>query len=270
MARPALNWQLRRLPVCASTEVELERWLSQRDQAQRAQHLGAGAPALGVQLAVVARRQRFGQGQRGRVWQSPEGGLWISAAFPWPTVQLGGQLPAKPTAQLGAELEAPPALAPLGLAAAVGVARQLQGLGISVALKWPNDLLVGGHKLAGLLPRLRWRGGRVRWAQVGLGLNGINRPPAGAISVAQALAGTPFHPQAKPQRLLPLALDALEWAQQMAQDPEAVHQAAEDLLLRPPEGLVHAGEHWQVAGLEPDGGLRLVRPGAAITLQRRC
>ena len=250
-----MSWQLRRLPVCASTEVELERWLAQRDQAP-----GAAAQALGAQLAVLARRQRFGQGQRGRVWQSPEGGLWISAAFPWPTAQQ----PAQP----GAQLEAPAALAPLGLAAAVGVAQQLQGLGIAVALKWPNDLLVGGHKLAGLLPRLRWRGGRVRWAQVGLGLNGINRPPAGAISVAQALAGARFHPQAKPQRLLPLALAGLEWAQQMASDPAAVHQAAEALLVRPPQGLVHAGERWQVVGLERDGGLRLERPGAAITLQR--
>ena len=63
-----LPWRLRLLPVCASTEVELSRWL----------HQGASAP-----LAVLARRQRHGCGQRQRHWQSPPGGLWLSAALPW-------------------------------------------------------------------------------------------------------------------------------------------------------------------------------------------
>ena len=238
MAGPALNWQLRRLAVCASTEVELDRWLRRRDPTQP---LAAG-------LVVMANQQRFGHGQRGRVWQSPPGGLWISAAFPWPSA-----------------LEASAAL---GLAAAVGLAEQLEALGVAVSLKWPNDLLVGGRKLAGLLPRLRLRGGRVRWAQVGLGLNGTNRPPQGGVSVAQVLAGGGFHPRAKPKRMLPLALAALERAQQLAVDPEQVRLGAEVLLLRPPEGYLHAGERWQVVGLECDGGLRLQRPGAAITLQR--
>ncbi len=238
MVGPALSWQLRRWTVCASTEVELDRWLRRRDPAQ---------PLTGG-LVVMAHQQRFGQGQRGRVWHSPPGGLWISAAFPWPS-----------------PLEASAAL---GLAAAVGLAEQLEALGVAVSLKWPNDLLVDGRKLAGLLPRLRLRGNRVRWAQVGLGLNGTNRPPQGGISVAQALAGGGFHPRAKPQRLLPLALAALERSQQLAGDPDQVRRAAEGLLLRPPEGFLHGGERWQVLGLERDGGLRLQRPGAEITLQR--
>ena len=254
MAEPALNWHVRHWPVCASTEVELDRWLNRwldrRPEAPSAhgQAPSAEAQTLQARLVVMARRQRYGHGQRGRLWHSPAGGLWISAAFPWPAAQ--------------------PEASPLGMAVAVGMAQQLQSLGVPVSLKWPNDLLVEGRKLAGLLPRLRWRGGTVRWAQVGLGINGTNRPPVGAISVAQALAGDPFHPLAKPQRLLPLALAAFDWAQQVASDPAAVHQAAEALLLRPPEGLLHGGERWQVAGLERDGGLRLERPGAAITLQR--
>ena len=69
-------WRLRALPVCASSEVELERWL--------AAPALACLPALATPLAVVARRQRFGRGQRGRVWLSPAGGAWISAALPWP------------------------------------------------------------------------------------------------------------------------------------------------------------------------------------------
>ena len=85
---------------------------------------------------------------------------------------------------------------------------------------------------------------------------------------AQALAGGGFHPRAKPKRLLPLALAALERSQQLADDPDQVRRAAEGLLLRPPEGFLHGGERWQVLGLERDGGLRLQRPGAEITLQR--
>jgi BirA family biotin operon repressor/biotin-[acetyl-CoA-carboxylase] ligase len=151
---------------------------------------------------------------------------------------------------------------------AVGLALQLEALGALVQLKWPNDVLVGGRKLAGILPRLRLRGAQVRWAQVGLGLNGINHPPSGAISLAQALSQGPFHPKAKPQRLLKPVLAALDWAQAMAPEPELVRQQAEARLHRPAEGLLHGGQIWQVAGLEPDGGLRLQRPGATVILQR--
>jgi len=242
---------VRRFAVCASTERELERWLLSREKERRplpgalAGGL-AGGPAGG--LAVVAAHQRFGHGQRGRPWDSPVGGLWLSAAMPWPT--------------------ALPDSASLPLAVAVGLALQLEALGALVQLKWPNDVLVGGRKLAGILPRLRLRGAQVRWAQVGLGLNGINHPPSGAISLAQALSQGPFHPKAKPQRLLKPVLAALAWAQAMAPEPELVRQQAEARLHRPAEGLLHGGQIWQVAGLEPDGGLRLQRPGATVILQR--
>ena len=242
---------MRRFAVCASTERELERWLRSREKERRplpgalAGGL-AGGPAGG--LAVVAAHQRFGQGQRGRPWYSPVGGLWLSAAMPWPT--------------------ALPDSASLPLAVAVGLALQLEALGALVQLKWPNDVLVGGRKLAGILPRLRLRGAQVRWAQVGLGLNGINHPPSGAISLAQALSQGPFHPKAKPQRLLKPVLAALDWAQAMAPEPELVRLQAEARLYRPAEGLLHGGQIWQVAGLEADGGLRLQRPGASVILQR--
>ena len=253
---------MRRFAVCASTERQLERWLRSRERERRplpgalAGGL-AGGPAGG--LAVVAGHQRFGQGQRGRPWNSPVGGLWLSAAMPWPTALADS--------------------ASLSLAVAVGLALQLEALGALVQLKWPNDVLVGGRKLAGILPRLRLRGAQVRWAQVGLGLNGINHPPSGAVSLAQALSQglarapsclphRPFHPKAKPQRLLKPVLAALDWAQAMANEPELVRQQAEARLHRPAEGLLHGGQIWQVAGLEPDGGLRLQRPGATFILQR--
>lgn len=240
---PTAPWRLRRLPVCASTERELERWLA----------AGASAAVEGGQhLAVLARHQRHGHGQQGRPWLAPDGGVWLSAALPWPSSRG----------------------AALGLAVAVGVALQIESLGLEPRIKWPNDLLLEGRKLAGLLPRLRLRGGRVRWAQVGLGVNGVNRVPAGAINLATALGGgaaargRSWHPQAVPRRLFPLLLAGLDWAVAQAQDPQAVCAAAEARLWRPAEGVPLAGQWWQVEGLDPDGALRL-RRGSLLTRVHR-
>ena len=228
-----LPWRLRSLPVCASTERELERWLRSAE---------ATPP-----LAVLARQQRRGQGQQGRVWQSPPGGVWLSAALPWPAQ--------------------PEAAASLALAAAVGLALQLEPLGLRPELKWPNDLLIDGRKLAGILPRLRWRGGRVRYAQLGVGINGVNPVPPGAINLAEAL-GRRHHPQALPARLAARLLRALEWAAGAAAEPELVRQLAAERLWRP-EWFHHAGERWTVAGLSVDGSLCLRRGPEQITVSRR-
>lgn len=241
LLRP-LPWHLRALPVCATTEVELERWLA------ACPALVAGGP-LPAPLAVLARRQRFGRGQRGRHWSSPAGGAWISAALPWP--------------------QDPAAAAAPGLAVAVGLALELEELGLTVRLKWPNDLLLIGadgqpRKLAGLLPRLRLRGGQVRWARLGVGLNGINRVPAGAVALAERIG--PW--AASPERLVPLVLRALSAACGQADQAEAVRQAAEALLWCPPGPVWHQGLAWRPLGLDRGGGLRLGRDGAVSVLER--
>ena len=232
-------WQRRRLAVCASTERNLEQWLQSQPPPNHPDW----------RRMVVARRQRFGRGQQGRVWQSPAGGLWLSAAFPWP---------ADPAAAA-----APP------LAMALGLAQELEtvlgpGAGLPVAIKWPNDLYGHGRKLAGLLPRLRLRGGRVRWAQLGLGLNGTNPVPAGAVALGELLnraagrSGSRFHPRATPRALEALAQRAIERCLALADQPEQVRREAEQRLWRPPGGIERDGVRWQIAGLERDGGLRVV------------
>jgi BirA family transcriptional regulator, biotin operon repressor / biotin---[acetyl-CoA-carboxylase] ligase len=231
-AEQPLPWQLRLLPVCASTERELER------------RLGAG---LLPPVALLAQQQRHGHGQQGRLWQSPPGGVWLSAALPWPA--------------------APEGSASLALAAALGIALQLERLGLRPQIKWPNDLLLDGRKLAGILPRLRWRGGQVRYAQLGVGINGVNRVPEGAINLAAAL-GHGRHPQAQPARLAARLLRGLEWAAAAAGQAELVRRQAEQRLWRP-AWLEHEGERWSVAGLAADGGLRLRRGPAVAVLQRR-
>jgi len=110
---------------------------------------------------VVADTQSRGRGRRGHAWRSPRGGLWLSVVL----------RPTTPAAELG----------PLGLAVAVAVAETVEALGTrQVELKWPNDVLVAGGKVAGILTEAAAEGGRVRHVVVGIGVNlNVTRfPPA--------------------------------------------------------------------------------------------
>jgi BirA family biotin operon repressor/biotin-[acetyl-CoA-carboxylase] ligase len=98
---------------------------------------------------VVAQRQLAGTGRGARRWESPGGGLYLS----W----VAGDLGTEQVAQL------PMLAASAAHGALVGVG--VEGLGI----KWPNDLLVGSRKLAGILVQARH--GERTFATVGLGVN---------------------------------------------------------------------------------------------------
>lgn len=108
----------------------------------------AGAPEGTV---VMAARQTGGRGRLGRSWSSPEGGVYLSALL-------------RPRI-------APADAAPLALVAALGVAMGLESIGISPTLKWPNDVLLGGGKLAGILLEMSAEADEVEWIVVGCGLN---------------------------------------------------------------------------------------------------
>lgn len=238
----AHRWRLKTLPVCASSETELDRWLQRL--------VPAPHDPLSGPVAVLARRQRFGRGQQGRAWSSPAGGVWLSAALPWPAD--------------------PAAAAAPGLAVAVGLALQLEALGLAVRLKWPNDLLIAGPggqaaKLAGLLPRLRLHGACIRWARIGIGLNGSNPVPPGATNLRGALSTG----QLRPERLAARVLLALEWAMAAADQPTWVRRQAEARLLVAPHSWQGAGEGWQPHGLSDDGALVLARGEERQLLHRR-
>ena len=108
--------------------------------------------------AVMAERQTRGRGRRGRPWLSPEGGLYL-------TLVVRPPLPAE-------------RLSVLCLAAGAAVAQTLKELyGLSVGLKWPNDILLEERKLGGLLLEASFRKGRPAYVLIGLGLN-LNSPVA--------------------------------------------------------------------------------------------
>jgi BirA family transcriptional regulator, biotin operon repressor / biotin---[acetyl-CoA-carboxylase] ligase len=103
--------------------------------------------------AVRADTQTAGRGRFQRAWVSDQGGLWLSAVVP-----------------AGADKTSQRALP---LLAGLSVSRVLSELGVSkVRLRWPNDVLVGDRKLAGLLID-QFIPGR---AVIGLGVNVRNRP----------------------------------------------------------------------------------------------
>ena len=130
----------RHLDETDSTNDDAARWLAD------------GGPSG---LLVTASRQRAGRGTKGRRWSSAEAGDIYAS--------LGLRLQPPPTA-LGAV-----ALA-TGLALAEGIEALVPSLKGQVKLKWPNDLQVGGRKLAGILCESRWGGGSVELV-LGFGIN---------------------------------------------------------------------------------------------------
>ena len=117
----------------------------------------AGEPE---RLAVVARRQSAGRGTQGRGWVSPPGNLYMS-------VLLRPTEPARAVAQWSL-------LAAVALADAVAAAMSDPS---GLRLKWPNDLVVGGAKLAGILSESALDAdGRLAWLVVGFGVNVATAP----------------------------------------------------------------------------------------------
>jgi BirA family biotin operon repressor/biotin-[acetyl-CoA-carboxylase] ligase len=155
--------------------------------------------------AVIARTQTAGRGRFGRTFVSDEGGLWISAVLP-----AGGD----PARWLG-----------FSLLAGAHLLQMLRQLGLPHArLRWPNDLMAGEKKLAGILVE---QGSR-QTLSVGLGLNVLNEPWStrpDLVGHATRLADLIARPPALPDLAI-LVLDALADAHSTMQEgglPAAVN-----------------------------------------------
>jgi BirA family transcriptional regulator, biotin operon repressor / biotin---[acetyl-CoA-carboxylase] ligase len=127
-----------------------------------------GAPEGTV---VVAEAQTGGRGRLGREWDSPPGvGLYVSLV-------LRPMLP-------------PMELPQITLTTAVAVVRAVcRVAGLAPGIKWPNDLLLNGKKLGGILTEMETESDRIRHVVVGLGLN-VNNPgfPFDLAATATSLA----------------------------------------------------------------------------------
>jgi BirA family biotin operon repressor/biotin-[acetyl-CoA-carboxylase] ligase len=114
-----------------------------------------GAPEGTV---IVAEQQTAGRGRLSRKWHSPPGlGVWMSVVLR-PEV--------KPEAAPG-----------LTLCASVAVAKAVRSLyRVRASLKWPNDIMVKGRKLCGILTEMKASRGRVDFIVCGIGMN-VNQTP---------------------------------------------------------------------------------------------
>ncbi len=129
-------------------------------------------------LAILALRQTAGRGSRGRQWEAPAGNLNLSVLL----------RPDLPMAQSS--------IFPLltGVAVADAVAAFLPA-DIAPVLKWPNDVLLGGAKLAGILVDAAPKGDAADWLVIGIGINLAEAPSiAGRRTTTLALFGGPAKP----------------------------------------------------------------------------
>lgn len=154
------------------------RWLAEvdstNDEARRLAEAGAHALTL-----VWAERQNGGRGRRGRAWMSPPGNLYCSLLL-------------RPGVTAAAAAE-------VSFIAALAVAETVSSLlpvGRNVSCKWPNDVLVEGRKISGILleSRVGSSAGRVEWLILGTGLNIASFPqeteyPATSLHEAGGVAG---------------------------------------------------------------------------------
>ena len=196
-------------------------------------------------VTVVADAQVRGRGRAGREWTHAPGlGLAMSFALhPGCDARQAGAVP---------------------LAAGLAVARAVTSFGARAALKWPNDVLAGGRKLAGLLCELRRApaGGEV--VVVGVGVNvrqaAADFPPALRESATSlALAGA----DAAVEEVAARVLNEFEplWAELQEGDRAAVLDAwsaraafwGEPVIVRTPAGSVHG----VAQRLDADGALVL-------------
>lgn len=120
---------------------------------------------------VFAEEQSKGRGRFHRVWSSPSGGVYMSLI-------------------LRPDME-PMSTARITLIAAVAVSEAIRDVtGLSARIKWPNDVLINGHKTSGILTEMKAEQDRIDFIILGIGIN-VNTAkkdlPKGATSLREEL-----------------------------------------------------------------------------------
>ncbi|MEH2199069.1 biotin--[acetyl-CoA-carboxylase] ligase [Nostoc sp.] len=130
---------------------------------------------------VIAAVQSAGRGQWGREWISPVGGLYVSVATSFDHKPFDHKIEATDSYQLT-------------FATAWGIASQLRQRGIDVGIKWPNDLVLDGRKLGGILTETKVNKGQITQAVIGVGINWTNPVPETGINLESWQALQDFRP----------------------------------------------------------------------------
>lgn len=166
--------------------IYLESVDSTQEEAKRLYRMGK----LYDKTLILAEEQTSGRGRHGRKWFSPKGkGLWFTFAF-------------KPELK-GSELNL------VSLAASLAVVKVLEELGLKASVKWPNDVLLSGKKVCGILTEGLFEGEKMKYCLLGVGLNLRDIPGVvGSTSIEREL-GLNVDGQSLFERIANVLLDEL-------------------------------------------------------------
>jgi BirA family biotin operon repressor/biotin-[acetyl-CoA-carboxylase] ligase len=201
-----------------------------------------GAPDLSL---VVADEQTAGRGRAGRKWFTPAGSALAFSVILRP--RAGEDLVHSRIVGL----------------AALAVTESLRSLSLDAQIKWPNDILIQGKKVAGILLESIWIGAHVDYSILGIGLNVSKTaiPPPDmlnfpAISLEDALMVSPD----RAEILRTILSSLLKWRDKIGSDAFIKHWE-ELLAFRGEQVQVWEGNpsplSGKLLGLESDGSLRL-------------
>jgi len=238
MGRCPIREKRENSPVPAWDPILLTETSSTNDVAREQARKGARGGFL-----VAASRQTRGRGRLGRAWESPpDQGLYVSILL----------RPDLATEEAGK-------LTILSSVATVDAVEKVSGL--RPQIKWPNDLVAGGRKLAGLLIETEPRGNRLAFAVIGIGLNvrqatGDFSPDVRALATSLYLATGQMHRRAD---LLVALLQALERRLSRPFDEAREAWSASSLTLGQQVTLTteRGRKHGQAMGLDESGALLL-------------
>jgi len=221
---------IRYYDTIGSTNDEAIAWASQ------------GAPDLSL---IVADKQTNGRGRMDRPWFTPPSSALAMSLILRPT-NIERAHPARITGLL-----------------ALSLAESLLKLGLVPQIKWPNDVLLTGRKVAGILVESIWTGSELDAIVLGMGVNVLNAsvPPADQVSFPATSIETELgHTIERTQLLRDIIVRVLDWRPNLGTD----------VFLKSWEGsLAFRGQQVQVKrgrgnpisgellGLEQDGSLRL-------------
>ena len=225
-----------------------------------------GAPDLGV---IIADEQTSGYGRHGRRWYTPRGvSLAISIILKPPLSGIKIIVSAAPGINQLTRLTA------LGALAVTESLRE--EFNLNAKIKWPNDVLVNGYKLAGILAEALWMGDTITGAVIGIGVNVREGSVPGGIDLdapanwIENLVGVPVDRATLAGHILEnltfwrkrIYTDSFmeRWEKRLAYLGEWVSFTREAEPSR--DHSIKA----KVLGLEPDGSLRIQTNGGAIKI----
>ena len=100
---------------------------------------------------LISEIQTNARGRLGKKWEAPDGGVWMSMIL----------RPNVPPARIGL----------ITLATGVAIAKSIRSLGLDAKIKWPNDVLIHGDKMSGVLTEVNATFNEIDWIIVGIGID---------------------------------------------------------------------------------------------------